>query len=246
MSEQSGQFEDPALKAAIYSALSREVAPAQLRRRISELMDAQMSPRPLWRHRNASLYAIAATLLIVGLGVGLTLTLQSREDQIPSHLANAMVEVHDKCKAAGDHHLLAGVSDSDVVGMRKQLRELLGHPALVAMLGRDWKFKGAGICEVEGHPTAHLLFARGDETVSIFSVSEKLLFNDLPKDGSTFSQTVGNHELAGFVYGGAVHFLVGDMTSRKLTLGEMINLREALRTSPAGWGPQNNSLRVAH
>src|SRR3954454_18765723 len=155
------QSDDPVLRHAVRRALGSETAPPALRGRIeamlaTELRKEQTKAKVFWRRPAFSMVAAAAVLLI---GLGIAYQIVNRETEAPKFFADAMVVTHDNCTALSDHHLLSGVSNNaNVDELRKKLREQLPHPVLVAMLGEGWQFQGAGVCQISGVPTSHLLF----------------------------------------------------------------------------------------
>jgi len=101
---------------------------------------------------------------------------------------------------------------------------------LVAELGGDWQFQGATVSKISGVPAAHLLFKRGDETISIFSVSAGAFYMDNTRgDGTTYAQMDKGHPISGFVQGGAIHCLVGSSKSGNISLKEVTALRDKIR-----------------
>ena len=242
MQQSNEQFDDPALKQAIRRAMSATEpsgAPPALRNRIEAMLrqeqalqDARLSH---WRRPMMSMLAAAAVLAI---GLGVAYYLLGRDEKAPQFFADAMVVAHDRCAGMTDHHLLQGIaSDADLATIRQALHSKVGHPVLVTELGDGWKFAGAGVCEISNVPAAHMLFTRGDETVSIFSVSAGAFYMNSDSSGSsegkTYAQIDQNHEISGFVQGGAIHCLVGYSKSGKLSLSEITKLRERIRNQVA-------------
>lgn len=245
MSDPVDKFDDPALKAAIRKAIGNETAPASLRNRVSAALRREAAP-PFWLSRRVRAYALAACM-IIGIGLLAVMLLPRKEPPVPDWFADAMISTHDTCKTLTNHALLADVSITDLPALRQRLQELLGHPALVAMLDDGWAFKGAGTCQVRDVPAAHLLFSRGQDTISIFSISAKLLYSNASSDGMTYSQTRNGHELAGFVYGGAIHCLVGESPTKKVSLRQVIDLRDRFLKAPIiGFGTERLPLKIAH
>lgn len=244
MEDDLQEFDDPALKAAIVSAFRHERAPAELRGRMASLLSQEANPR-YWTRRRILSYALAASVLLY-IGGTIYLFLPKREKAVPDWFADAMITTHNNCVSLADHHLLANIPDNDLVAERKYLRETLGHPALAAMLDDGWKFKGAGVCQIANVPASHFLFEKDGDTISIFSVTTALLYSNHLQDGEEYSETRNGVQIAGFVYGGAIHCLLGESRTRKLTLGGIIAMRDQLRASPAGIAKVNGGLRIAH
>jgi hypothetical protein len=233
MEARESQFDDPALKEALKRAFGHETAPAILRQRVTAAWAAEqrasaLRARSAW-HNPLSKLAVAAVLLI-GFGVAYFILFRSTSVPIPSYFASSMLSAHDQCAGLGDHHLLQGVAGDDLAAVRQKLRQELGHPVLASSPGPDWTFAGAGICKVGDTPAAHLLYKRGDDTISIISINARA-FSYSTQDGMTYEDTVNDHPISGFVKGGAVHCLIGSSKAGKLTLRELNGLRKKLKGS---------------
>ena len=229
MNEPEPHFEDDSLKAAIQRALGSEQASEALRQRVAASL--RPTPRTVWRL--PLVWTAAAAVLVVGLGLAYVILMRSSDRPAPAWLANAMVEAHDRCAALPDHHLLKNADGStnqdDLAAIRKKMSADLAHPVAAEMLGDGWTFKGAGICTVSKVPAAHLLFARGDQTISIISVSAGAFYADTSSGGASYAQVANGHPISGFVSGNAIHCLIGSSKSGDLTLKEVTKLRERLR-----------------
>lgn len=218
------QFEDPALKAAIRDAMSREQAPRELRDRIAESLRADSRPIS----RRIIVLGMAACILL-GIGLSVLILWPANEKPAPNWFADAMIATHDQCKSLADHHRVKDVVDTDQAALQTKYREMLGHPALIAMLDDGWQFKGAGVCEIAKVPAAHLFFTRGDETISVFSVTSRLLYQSSSTRDATYAQTQNGYQIAGFTAAGAVHCLVAHSPRGNLTLRQIIRLRDRLK-----------------
>lgn len=239
------QFNDPSLRNALRRTVGSERAPVELRDVIARSMtdgwqvaDTEQPTTRSWRERwerwHSVVYAgIAACVMLFGVTF-LVMSYLGYFDRRPSYasqpvagsvsteLANAMVARHTACGKLHDHHLIPG---DDVPALKKTLEAQLGYPVAIVMPGNGWVFKGAGRCDVGKTPTAHLLFARGTQEVSVFS---------LPADavrpvstGTRFYQSECNGcPLASAVHGAAIYAAVGSSTDGSLTLYDVITLRD--------------------
>jgi hypothetical protein len=155
--------------------------------------------------------------------------------QFPMTFAIEMVRTHQNCAKLPDHHLAAGGNDFDA--LRDTLSQQEGIKVFAAALGDDWQFKGAGICKVGDTPAAHLLFARGDERVSVFSLPFKPDYGD---EGGSYSETVDHTAITGFANAGALYCVVGNKTTGgDIPMADVKPLLAKVRSSlgcPAGSG----------
>lgn len=230
MSDSTEEFDDPALKAAIRRSFELERAPESLRAKVAAAMTAEDRPVVRQSSRRQFAYALAA-VLVVGLGIGAFVVSQRPEPAVPNWFADAMITTHDTCKTLADHKLIPGIPADNPNALRQKLQETLGHAALVAKLDDGWVFKGAGICEINKVPAAHLMFAKGEETLSIFSVSAKLLYSTATTGDPVYSQSRNGHDVAGFVHDGAIHCFVLQSPTRKTGIKQIIAMRDRFRTA---------------
>ncbi len=64
---------------------------------------------------------------------------------------------------------------NDDAAMASAMRNQLSRAVLVARPNQgNWTFKGASVCNVATAPTGHLVFASGDEALSVFSLPGSL------------------------------------------------------------------------
>ncbi|CAN5352638.1 hypothetical protein BH09PLA1_BH09PLA1_26090 [soil metagenome] len=232
-------FDDPALCAALRKQLGRETAPPSLRARVLVALDeaetapperSSAPPPRLFLRRPMVRLAIAASVLVV-LAAGALIASRSNEPPkrsvavLPAAFAVAMAQQHDICRSSSDH-LTPGESKDDLRLISKKFRDELGFPALVAMLDDGWQFQGARICPIGDVRTAHLLFTRGDQSLSVFSIPGKAVYS--PQDGATYHMTVDQHPIAGFVRGTTMYCLVGKSASGDLTLAQVQAITDAL------------------
>jgi hypothetical protein len=211
------QFDDPAFKAALQRVWGGQTAPPQLRKRVEQaILKEKSSEQSVWRRWRGPLAGLAAAaVLAIGFGLSAVVVRQSSEKAVPAWFADAIVHQHDLCAALPAQGLAHGAvydpgNRDDIRAIRSALSSRLGYPVMVYSPGKDWKLDGARICAVGNIPAAHLMFTRGDESLSIFSISAGALYNDRSvPDGTHYAQVDDDHGLAGFVYGGALHCVVG-------------------------------------
>jgi hypothetical protein len=141
----------------------------------------------------------------------------------PASFAAALVATHDNCAKAADHHRVPG---NDPVALRDRLTQLEGIPVSAINPGDGWQFKGAAFCTVETTKTVHLLYARGNEAVSIFSLPAPASCHE-----SSYEQVISNHPLAGFTNQGALYCVVGSTSTGQLTIAQIAPLVAQVKTS---------------
>lgn len=229
-------FEDPSFRKALRKQLGRETAPPALRARIVVALDDAQAAQPVNAPRRNVLLtrpmvglALAASVLIV-IGIGVTIAMRSGSKShpvavLPRPFAEAMAARHDSCGEDGSHRPSIGGND-DLASIGKRLRDELGFPPLVTSVGDDWKFQGAQVCRVDNVRTAHLLFTRGDQSLSIFSIPAKNVYS--PPDGARYQLTINNHPIAGFVKGTTIYCVVGKSPKGDLTLTQVQNIVDSL------------------
>ena len=229
-------FDDPVLKAALKRTVGTERAPAQLRTRIETLLPAKAArPVPQTREtrarnwRNHPLVGLAAAaMLIIGIGLIWYQLSPPNDDNpyaLPIAMAADMVDAHDRMLGQATVHSL-DVPRDDLGRIQKTLKEKLGHPVLVASLGKDWEVAGARVAKVGATDASQVVLRKGNETVSIFSVSGRAYYAG--RDGAEYQQVEDGHPIAGFVQKGIVHCVVGSKGS-KLDEADLASLRDAVR-----------------
>jgi hypothetical protein len=232
------------------------MAPLPLANRIQQALAAEADPVPARtarpRPRFISL-AAAACLALVSLSLMFfqiyqtfapRQTLAVKSLDVPTDLAVQMVARHDADAADPDHHFLPGVPQNDMAKITKALARALDQRVLVTDLPDGWVFRGAALCPVGSERSAHLLFTRGNETLSLFSLPNV----DYPSNsGDTpYEAMVSNHPIAGFTHGNGFYCLVGSSPDGKLTLDELKSLRDQLEdTAVFALSPASTPATVA-
>ncbi len=220
-------FDDPRLKSAVKRVWSRDTAPPELRARIQSLfsesggnlsigMNLSASTRPRWIS-----YAMAASLLFFA---GL-LTWLPGEKGFPQTIAQDMVNRHDLCKMAPDHHFLPGVANNDFTSVGSQLSGIIKVPVISTAL-KGWTFAGAGPCPIWAHATGHLLYRKGDETLSLFTIPAEDF--SLGYTSGNYAVKISDHVLAGFLRGDALYCVVIESPGETISIERAQRLRNEL------------------
>jgi hypothetical protein len=233
MEHESFQFDDAGLKGAVQSAWGSERAPQQLRGRISRLLatagtldaaSAEPAAPSAWERWQSRLYGLAAAAVIV-LAIGLLVlyyygafdqaasaryadagaVMIPTKTDVPAALAESMVITHRTCGKLHDHRFITGVNSYGALNVK--LTASLGFPSLARGIGPEWKFQGAGECMVGDLRGSHLMFAHGDQSVSVFSLPAACMSGC--SSGAQFEKTVNGAAVAGFARSGAVYAVVG-------------------------------------
>jgi hypothetical protein len=145
---------------------------------------------------------------------------------LPAALADELVERHDGCCAAPDHHM-PGISRDNYNDIRKELRQKLGFPILSADLTEGWQFHGASVCPVGKTSSGHLVYQRGKEFVSLFSLPHSFVQGVI--NNGDCSQIAEQHPIAGFVTANGFYCIVGSSSDGSLTLDQVRAFRNELR-----------------
>jgi hypothetical protein len=158
---------------------------------------------------------------------------------IPASLVLDLVRAHDACAKLADHHKVPG---DDPEKLREKLTADAGVNASTVSLGGDWKFRGAGICQVGQRPAAHLQFVRGDEFVSIFSMAatDECGYGDEP-----YSDIVEKHPVAGFRRGQALYCVVASAATRALNRESIEPVLQKVQGSLAAGGCMTHETMMA-
>lgn len=246
----SDHFDDPVLKAALKRACGKEQAPERLRQSLMQQMGVspQAAPdpapppalklpqttRPHARNNpwlslfQPRLVTALAAVLVLAIGAGL---LVYRNMPTKSRIAHeamlAMIRTHDAC-AVAEGHRGADVPE-DLRGAGAALGRTLGQTVLAANLVEDgWTLRGGSICPVAGKPSAHFLFQRGTQRLSVFSLPAGAGFEVRP--GAVCNACVEGHMVAGFVDQGRVYCMVGFCKTKNVTLEEVTALMNKHRS----------------
>lgn len=233
-------FDDPRLKAAIRQAWGHERAPAELRSRIESLLTQETSANPargdairvapsFWRR---TLIGIAAVLVV---GVGLVAVQMSKRAgaatvTLPAELSANLVKTHDSCIRfhPTDHHLFETAPKDNYKLIAERMGAELKYPVIATAMGHDWDFHGAALCPVGNRRVAHLMYARGDAYVSVFSLPAAA-FPNCP-DHQCCDAAVNGHPVACFAESGAFYCVVASTGGKTpIDLPQIRAMRDQLR-----------------
>ena len=202
-----------------------------------------------WERWRDTIYAsIAAAVLALGIGV---VVLQYRgafdgrppayatplDADLPAGLASAVIEQHHRGLALGLPSPVAvatPVSTStspatkDLTALSTQLSGRLGVPVLVADPGAEWALAGAGICQMGPVKAAHLLFTRGDDALSIFSLPAAGGLYKAP-DNARYAAMVRGQPIVGFKRGPGLYLAVGYSAEGRVMLSDVLMVRNLLQ-----------------
>jgi hypothetical protein len=226
-------FEDNKLKDAIRRAWKDDAAPPELIERVrnaSSLSSSRAGDRTrivVWRSALAAAAVILISLAIIGYrthGVAPRATVAAAA--LPKPLAEDLVERHDECCSHEDHHM-PGIPRDDYAAIASVLAARLGWPVLAASIGNDWSFKGASICPVGSQESAHLVFKRGNDDVSVFSLPAWVV--PAADQNKSFDQTQTGHPIASFISGRGLFCIVCSSPNGSMTLDNANAIRSELR-----------------
>ena len=217
------QFEAPELKAAVRRLYGSERSPAGLRQRVESILQAdQASARPMRIYGAVGLQWAAAAVILIGL-TGLVLRASyERRHPVGGQTLLAMVHTHDFCCRAGNAHRRPGIPQNDFALMGQALASKIKEPVLASEIGDGWKFVGAATCPVDGKLSAHLVYFRNGQWLSIFSIPASSC--EKVRDGGFGGERINDHMIAGFAHTGGVYCMVGSCPQKNLQLDEIERL----------------------
>lgn len=240
------QFDDPELKLAVRQAWGGQSTPEELRRRVLQAMAGHSanplpSRPPLKIHRSQLrqtafrlqfqhrpvMRLVAAVFLVALVGVAIHATLNSVHDEAEIDHATliSMVRTHDTC--CNEHANPDTDANADVTLIGHVLGQRLQQHVFAPRLAEEgWRFHGAAICPVGERRSAHIVFARNEQRLSVFSF--------VARDYATAkvarcSKAVENHIIAGMVNSGEIHCMVGYCPNGGLQQREVNELFERHR-----------------
>lgn len=174
-----------------------------------------------WRGPTAM--AVALSCGVVGIRAGFG---QPARASIGQSLALALITTHDRC-CCRPSHVAPGIPQTNMKLVGQAISRRLRQSVLAADLAKEnWAFRGAAVCQVAGRNSAHLLFAREGQTLSVFSIPDPLSpMRDCTLEGGVWA----DHAVAGFVRRGRVYCMVGHCPRGSLGPGEVASLLERHR-----------------
>jgi hypothetical protein len=217
------EFNDPVLKDAVRRCWSCDCAPSELQKKIASLCassDANEHQKPLGKLSWVIWpMAIAASLV---LAVGFFHRFENHPaplaiaPAIPVSLENDLIFRHDRCCIEPNHQHVNAPKNDDAA-IENAMHQQLNRPVLVFHpQDRKWDFRGASICPVGSVPAGHLVFVKGKNALSIFSLP-KSFFPDAV-EGKQYAVATDKHCIVGFVKDGAFFCLV---SSGDVSVGEL-------------------------
>jgi hypothetical protein len=219
------QFDAPELKTAVRRLYAAERAPAGLRQRVESILRAdQATSRPMRIGRAAIWqWAVAATILVGLTGLIMRVSYE-RSHPVGGQTLLAMVKTHDFCCREGNPHRHRDIPQDNFVLMGQTMAGKIKEPVLAAELDNGWKFVGAAMCPVNGKPSAHLIYRRDGQFLSIFSIPASSC--EKVRDGGFGAEKINDHMIAGFAHTGGVYCMVGSCPKKNLLLDEIQQLLE--------------------
>jgi hypothetical protein len=208
------EFNDPGLKDAVKRVWGGQTAPAQLREAISDAL-ARPAPSLSIRRISPGWLAMAAAVLMV---VGVAAFVYQRATAMaafPLAIAEPMTLTHDRCCKKNDHHFVPKQFAGEMALTGQWLSGRARVPVLAVDLGDGWNYCGAGPCSVGGKSSGHLLFKRGSQELSIFSMPASDF--QLGGDDQRFAGDLNGHMMAGFTRGGGLYCVIGRDPEGKLS-----------------------------
>ena len=245
------EFSDPGLRSAVCRAWEGEHAPQRLRARVGRLLatapsvDQPAVEHSAWERWQGRVYGLAAAAVFL-LGIGLLVlyyqgvfdpaapgrgayamrVILPTKAPMPITLAQSMVATHTSCGKLPTHELVSDLPTRSFRALSVKLTSDLGFPVMARGLGSDWTFKGAGECVIGRLQGAHLVFVRGEETISVFSLPASCMMGVRP--GAHFDGTVQGHQVAGFSRGGAIYAVVASSPTGPVKSGMVNSIRDGL------------------
>jgi anti-sigma factor RsiW len=234
-------FEDPALKQALNRSVAVERAPDALRHRIAQALaeapaapsaseqaqpakaPAEPIPFVLRLFRPRPLAGLVAAVVLIACGIFAYMKwVAPHPGTLPEALAQAIADRNDACAAIPDHHVVDKPNEAfPLIG--QAIEQELHRPILAADLRRDgWTFSGAAVCPVEGDRCAHLLYKRGDQSLSVLSLPASLI--DHAPNGALYETRIANHSIVLQVHQGSLFCICGYSPAGALSVADMADL----------------------
>ena len=237
------QFDAPELKSAVKRLYSAERAPAGLRNRVQAILHAQQAPARRLRIGPAVAlqWAVAAAILIGLTGLILRASYERRHP-ISEQTLLAMVNTHDYCCRPNNPHQWASIPQNDFVLMGQNMASRIHEPVLATDVGDGWSLLGGAMCLVDGKTCAHLIFRRGGQRLSIFSIPAASCGK--VRDGGFGSEKLNDHMIAGFAHAGGVYGMVGSCPQKNLSLDEIQQLLKKHQNDLINPPPQSTLAMV--
>ena len=243
---------DQALELIVRQAWGRDRCPEALRDRLTRQVRSHTQVQPNgWRFSGRShgqWYRSAAATIGVAAGLGLSsrsprpVTLDGSAAQTPAphlaatfnstgaatdspaHIVAALVRLHDRYPPAGRRDGL-DVDDRVDVSLALLTRPRLPRSTLlVHPTGGGWAFRGATVRECGAGRIGHLIFIRGDLTLSIFSLPPSVAASRVQRAAD--AAAVDDHAIAVFTRNGATYCLVASGPAALISRSDLNRLLE--------------------
>lgn len=245
------EFHDPALKEAVCRCWACDCASEQLRKRVAGLLNdynRMVIGGPRSRRRiSRILWPLAAAAVLV---ISIALFNRHRAGSsgrtlaaLPISLETNLIRTHDHCCKLQSHQGLRVPRDNDaaiIAAMHARLNQpvLMFHPADDA-----WNFRGAAICRVGNTPTGHLVFAKGADALSIFSLPKSLLPG--ASEGSEYEATVDQHCIVAFVKDGALFCAVESGPAGTVSVDQLEQMTQRMKPAVSvAAGPESAPANI--
>jgi hypothetical protein len=116
----------------------------------------------------------------------------------------------------------------DDAAIAAAMRTRLAQPAVLVARPTDsgWDFRGAAICPVGKTPAGHLVFAKGEEVISVYTLPASVA--PTATNGSHFEATTDGHPIAAFARDGGLFCLVGSGPAGTITLDQLTQMRDRM------------------
>jgi hypothetical protein len=217
------QFEAPELKTAVKRLYGGERAPGGLRQRVESILRSEAVVEPRMRISRAVRWQwAAAAVIVVGLAGLIWRVTEERRNPVGEKTLVAMVKTHDFCCTPGRRHQHNDIPQNNFTAMGQMMAGKINEPVLATEIGDGWKFVGAAMCPVGGKPSAHLIYSRGGQWLSIFSIPASSC--DKVHNGAFGGERINDHMIVGFAHTGAVYCMVGTCPKKNLQLDEIEQL----------------------
>jgi hypothetical protein len=225
------EFVDPALKSAVKRTCCGERCPAALRTRIENLLHEESTHRS----RNWKPWLIgplaAAALILLAIGVWTRLYQASPPPTqlaaLPASLQADLIQRHDHCCKVKNHQGLPVRIDNDSA-IASAMRHRLSHAVLMDRPSEPgWTFRGASICPVGSIPSGHLVFVKGPDALSVFSLPASC--DPCLQNGNQCEMTTDGHLIVAFAKDGALFCLVGSGPQGTISMDELNKMRDKMK-----------------
>jgi len=238
MDDDSIQFDDPNLKAAIARIRGGHTARPDLvdrvRNSLAEAMNGDAGPvrRIEVKPRSPALRRLAiAASIVAAFALGVVTHsvvhkyVEAREDlEANEKLFRGMIAAHQG-QLDGPPELFGSLDDP--ARLRQLLAKRLSHEVpLPDLSAKGWVLREAAVVQLQALPAARCVFSRGGSTLTLFSLPSGAFAG--AEEGGSYQTVVDGHPLAGFIRGGGVHCVVGDANT---PLADVTPITDQLRRS---------------